>query len=117
MAIYRHPLEHSKFVVEYGWAGPTYYKAPIQVQLVEKFDKPEGGTDYKIVEDLGEITYDKEKAKEGYTFKSKAGEITLKWERKFWIIEKIVVLINGKEVKGNEVIKFATPQGEIGEVS
>jgi len=117
MAIYRHPLKDGKLVVEYGWNGPTYYKAPIAVQLVEKFDKPEGGTDYKVLQSLGEINFDKEKAKEGYTFKSKAGDVTLKWERKFWIIEKIVVLVNGEEVKGNEVVKFTSIVGDIAEVS
>lgn len=107
MPAFRHPIKDSKYAVEYSWEKGSYYTHPIKVYISEKVDpndKTNREESYKAKETLGEIKYDKTKARTGYNFKNNLlGDITIKFERKFLIIEKIIVLLNGIEVKGTEI--------------
>jgi len=113
MPHFRHNAKVKEYYVEYGWKGTSYYKSPVSVMITEK-----KGDKYEIVEELGDFNYEKKQAKEGYKFVSTLlGEVIIKFARKLLILEKIVVTVNGGEVKGNEVVNFTSVAGEIGEVS
>lgn len=103
----RHEIPGNNFAVEYFWEDISYYKNPIHVRITEKTDKKneEGYDIYKTIEELGDINYEKNQAhNEGYKFSSKSlGEVVLKWVRKFLIVEKIGVFVNGTEIKGNQI--------------
>jgi len=118
MPLFRHQLTDQKYSVEYTWSqGTNYYQSPIKVYITEKSQK-DGKDEYKVVETLGEIKYEKNQAKAGYNFKSTTlGEITIKFVRKFLIIEKIEVSVAGKEIKGHEVLDLYMYGSKIGTVN
>ncbi len=103
MPLFRYKTTTEPFHIELGWNGMSYVKNPITVNLVEKTSDGK----FSNKKAIGKIQYDKEKAKQGYTFKVKnLGEVTIKWQRKFLIVTEIQVLVNGSKIKGNEVINY-----------
>ncbi len=103
MAMFRYKTPKDPFYIELGWNGMSYLKNPIIVNLVEK--NSDGKFSSKKA--IGKIKYEKAKAKQGYVFKvNNLGEVTIKWQKKFIIINEMQVLVNGKKLKGNEVINY-----------
>lgn len=104
MPLFRFSNQKSPYFVELSWPGISYRKQKITVNLTEK--KTSGN--FETVEELGFIDHDPKTAQKGYSIVSKKlGTILVKWVRKFLIVEKIVVIINGEEAPGSEVLRFA----------
>ncbi len=102
MALFRFYSEQPEKFIELSYEGMNYTKAPIAVILTQKT----GEGEFSILEELGEINFDKEKAKTGYVFKSKLGEVMIKWVTKFLIISEIQITLNGQRLKGGEIMNF-----------
>jgi len=100
MALFRYYTEKGPLYIELHYEGGNYTKAPITALLTKKNENGE----YEMVQNLGEINYEKEQAQAGYHFKSQEGDIELKWEKKFLIISIMKVLLNGSPLKGSEVL-------------
>jgi len=101
MALFRYFTEKDPYYVELHYEGMNYQKTPIEVYLTQK-----DGKEYNGLENLGNIEYDGKKAQQGYHFKSKEGDVEIKWVKKLWIISIMKVFLNGNPLKGSEIINI-----------
>jgi hypothetical protein len=103
MALFRYFTEKDDKYIELSYEGHNYTKSPISVRITKK---SESGTFEKLEDLQSTITYDKEKAKIGYSFKSSIGTITIKWITRFWIISEMQVLIDDYKLSGSEILNI-----------
>jgi hypothetical protein len=101
MALFRYFTEKNPYYIELHYEGMNYTKSPIHIFLTEKKDN-----EYEEVENLGKIDFDGEKAKQGYHFKSKEGDVEVKWVKKLLIISIMKVSLNGQNLKGSEIMNI-----------
>ena len=103
MALFRYFTEKNDQYIELNYEGHNYKKSPISLCITQK---NEAGEFVKLEEIQPSISYDKEKAKTGYSFKSKIGNITVKWVTRFWILSEIQVLIDNYKLSGSEILNI-----------
>lgn len=103
MALFRYFTEKDDKYIELNYEGSNYTKSPISLCVTQK---NAAGEFSKLEDLLPPITYDKEKAKTGYSFKSQIGNITIKWITRFWIISEIQVLIDNYKLSGSEILNI-----------
>ncbi|MFA7685832.1 MAG: hypothetical protein WCX95_03470 [Candidatus Gracilibacteria bacterium] len=103
MSLFRYFTEKDDKYIELNYEGNNYKKSLISLCVTQK---NAAGKFVKLEDLLPPITYDKEKAKIGYSFKSKFGNIVVKWITHFWIISEIQVLIDDYKLSGGEILNI-----------
>jgi len=103
MPLFRfHKKEVSPYYIELGYHGVSYRNNEIIVNLTEKRDNT-----FSKLERIGIFRHNPKTAKKGYKLESPTiGEVEIKFVTKFLIISEIQVFINGKRIKGSEILDY-----------
>ncbi len=113
MALFRYATGKEPYYIEAGWPrGSTYKKSPTTIRVTKKDEQGK----YVMVQDLGEVNYEKEKAEHGWHFSAEQlGDIELKIVKRALLFTEVQVFLNGEKLKGSEIL--STAAGEVGRYS